>query len=405
MADDRIPFSPPRVDEVTIAAVTEVLRSGWITSGPKVRALESGLETYIGQGAVIALNSWTNACELVLRWFGIGDGDEVILPAYTYAATANIVVHTGAKPVFVDVIPGTCEMDPVALQRALTVKTKAVMPVDIGGLPVQYDRIAAILEAHRAHFRPSNEVQEQLGRPLFLADAAHSFGGFYKVKPVGSHADVSGFSFHAVKNLTTAEGGALVFNLPSPFDNAAIRDRMRVSALHGQTKDAFSKTVSGGWRYDIVEAGYKCNLTDIHAAIGLVELGRYEESLLHRKHICSTYLDLFGDDARFTLPVLQNLDRTSSFHLFMLRITNATEEQRDRIIDRVLELGVSTNVHFQPLPLLSFYKNMGFDIQDFPHSYAYYRNEISLPVWFGLTDEHIQKVVYAVKQATSEIMG
>jgi dTDP-4-amino-4,6-dideoxygalactose transaminase len=394
----KIPFSPPRVDALTIAAVTEVLQSGWITTGPKTAQLERGISAITGDLEVLCLNSWTNACELVLRWFGVGPGDEVIVPAYTYAATANIVIHTGATPVLVDTAPDACLTSAARIAAAISERTKVIMPVDVGGLPVDYDSIFEVIHAARGHFQPRTPEQAQLGRVLFLADAAHSFGARYKGRHVGEQADITGYSFHAVKNLTTAEGGALVFNLPAPFDNTAVRAALRRSSLHGQTKDALAKTVTGGWRYDIVEAGYKCNLTDIHAAIGCVELERYNETLQVREAICKRYNTHLANDPRFTLPTLRTEDAVSAYHLYQLRINGFTETQRDDLIDALAALGISTNVHFQPLPLLSFYKNMGFAMADYPHAFDYYANEISLPVWYGLSDDDIDTVCEALKR-------
>lgn len=393
----KIPFSPPRIDAVTIAAVTEVLQSGWITTGPKTAQLERGIGAITGDLEVLCLNSWTNACELVLRWFGVGEGDEVIVPAYTYAATANIVIHTGATPVMVDTDYDSCLTSAARISAAITERTKVIMPVDVGGLPVDYDGIIAAIHAARGRFKPKTTIQEQLGRILFLADAAHSFGARYKGRHVGEQADITGYSFHAVKNLTTAEGGALVFNLPAPFDNAEVRAALRRSSLHGQTKDALAKTVTGGWRYDIVEAGYKCNLTDIHAAIGCVELDRYNETLCEREAICKRYQANLANDARFDLPVFSTPELISSYHLYQLRINNFNEAQRDALIDALAALGISTNVHFQPLPLLSFYKNLGYTITDYPNAYDFYANEISLPVWFGLSNDEVDAVCDALK--------
>lgn len=394
----KIPFSPPRIDAVTIAAVTEVLQSGWITTGPKTAQLERGISAVTGDHEVLCLNSWTNACELVLRWFGVGEGDEVIVPAYTYAATANIVVHTGATPVMVDTDENSCLTSAERIAAAITARTKVVMPVDVGGLPVDYDGINAAIRAAQGMFKPRTLRQEQLGRILFLADAAHSFGAVYKGRTVGQQADISGYSFHAVKNLTTAEGGALVFNLPQPFNNAEVRAELRRSSLHGQTKDAFTKTVSGGWRYDIVEPGYKCNLTDIHAAIGCVELERYDETLREREAICLRYHANLANDSRFILPVLRTEDAVSAFHLYALRINHFSEAQRDALIDTLAAHGISTNVHFQPLPLLSYYRGLGFNIKDYPNAFNFYANEISLPVWYGLSHDDVDAVCDTLKK-------
>lgn len=395
---EAIPFSPPRIDDETIAAVTAVLKSGWITTGPKTNELEQGISALTGGCEVLCLNSWTNACELVLRWFGVGEGDEVIVPAYTYAATANIVVHTGATPVMADCIPGTCHIGPEQIAPLISERTKVIMPVDVGGLPVDYQGIMALIQREAHRFQPKGEQQKTLNRILFLSDAAHSFGAHYHGEFVGRQADVAGYSFHAVKNLTTAEGGAVVFNFPEPFNNAEIKAALRRSALHGQTKDALSKTVTGGWRYDIVEAGYKCNLTDIHAAIGCVELDRYDDTLRERERICRRYHDALTNDNRFILPELENENAKSAFHLYQLRIRNYNEAQRDTLIDQLKEAGISTNVHFQPLPVLSFYREMGFRTKDYPNAWDFYQNEISLPVWYGLTDAQIDYVTEALKR-------
>ncbi len=393
-----IPFSPPRIDERTIEAVTDVLRSGWITTGPKTLQLENGISQWAGGKPVVCLNSWTNACELILRWFGVGPGDEVIVPAYTYAATANIVVHTGATPVMIDTDPNSCLVSAASIAAAITERTKVVMPVDIGGMPVDYNGINAAIAAAATRFRPSHPNQKKLGRILFLADAAHSFGARYEGRYVGDQADVTGYSFHAVKNLTTAEGGAVVLNLPAPFDNQEIKREIKRSSLHGQTKDALSKTVTGGWRYDIVEAGYKCNMTDLQAAIGCVELDRYADTLRVREHICKRYAEGLANDPRFIVPELENAVAKSAFHLFTLRIAHCSEDQRDALIDALKNEGIATNVHFQPLPLLSFYRGMGFKMSDFPNAFDFYRNEISLPVWYGLSDEQVDFIVSALKK-------
>ncbi len=397
-----IPFSPPRIDQKTIDAVTEVLQSGWITSGPKVRLFEQRLSEYIGGAPVLALGSWTEAAELALRWYGIGPGDEVIVPAYTYAASANIILHTGATPVFVDSLHHNCLIDPEALRECFTEKTKAVISVDLGGMPVDYAAIRQMIQD--APFTPQNENQKKLNRPLFLADAAHSFGATYEDKPLGSQADIMGFSFHAVKNLTTAEGGGLSFALPDVFEMDEVLKWFRAMSLHGQTKDAFSKT-TGGWRYDIIAPGYKCNMTDIQAAIGLVELDRYAETLERRQVICEAYETALEEYEWALLPDLAYDDSQSSYHLYMLRIDGASEEQRDAIIDHITSKGVSVNVHFMPLPLLSAYKNLGYNVEDFPNAFNLYRNEISLPVYFDLNDEQVAQVIDAVVQSVEEVLA
>lgn len=391
-----IPFSPPRVDQVTIDAVTEVLRSGWITTGPKTRLLEKEIASYCEATSCLCLNSWTNAVELVLRWFGVGPGDEVIIPAYTYSATANIVIHVGAKPILVDCDNGSFLISSESVRKKITSRTKVVMPVDIGGLPVDYDSFMDLVNEDEVknRFKPSNAIQEKLGRILVISDAAHSFGADYKGKKVGTQCDVAGFSFHAVKNLTTAEGGALLLNLPQPLDNLEIRSRLNISALHGQTKDALSKTQAGQWRYDIIEAGYKCNMTDIHAAIGLVELERYQETLKRRKEICDLYSNFLSLSNNFIVPSFEDLanESKSCYHLYMLSLRNGNEETRDELIKRLALDGISTNVHFQPIPLLSFYKENGYDIKEFPNAYSQYASEISLPVYFDLKNDEVEYI-------------
>lgn len=412
-----IPFSPPRIDERTIAEVTAALRSGWITTGPRTKEFEKRLAAYCSVPNVIALNSWTNAAELVLRWFGIGPGDEVIVPSYTYCATANIVLHVGATPVMVDVLDDLT-IDPDAVRKAITPRTKCIVPVDIGGLPARVDGIMRIAEEARAQFVPSkqastNHPQRILGRPLVLSDAAHSFGASIGGRKVGAQADITGFSFHAVKNLTTAEGGALALNMPAPFDNGALYKLFNTMSLHGQSKDALAKTEPGAWRYDVEFAGWKCNMTDLQAAIGSVELERYDSStLVRRKAICDRYDAAFRGDARFILPtfIAQPADsseqtRTSCHHLYMLRVAQATEEMRDAIISAIAKREVSVNVHFIPMPMLSLYKGLGYRIADHPNAYLHYSREISLPVYYDLTDAQVDTVIAAVKAAVHEVMA
>ncbi len=400
-----IPFSPPRIDEKTIAEVAAALRSGWITTGPRTKEFERRLAAYCSVPNVIALNSWTNACELVLRWFGIGPGDEVIVPAYTYCASANIVLHVGATPVMVDVSEDFT-IDPDAVRRAITPRTKCILPVDIGGLPADQHAIMAVARDTKALFVPATEAQRQLGRILVLSDAAHSFGAGIGGTKVGSQCDITGFSFHAVKNLTTAEGGALALNLPPPFDNAALYRRFNTMSLHGQSKDALAKTQPGAWRYDVEFAGWKCNMTDLQAAIGLVELERYDnDTLLRRATICQRYNAAFGNDDRFIVPTFRTGDRQSCHHLYMLRVARATEPQRDAIISAIAGHEVSVNVHFIPLPLLTVYKRLGFRIEDHPNTYRHYSREISLPVYYDLTDGQVDTVIAAVKDSVREVMG
>ncbi|MBK9273411.1 MAG: DegT/DnrJ/EryC1/StrS family aminotransferase [Flavobacteriales bacterium] len=407
-----IPFSPPRIDDRTVKAVEEALRSGWITTGPRTKEFERRLAAYCGVERVIALNSWTNACELALRWFGIGPGDEVIVPAYTYCATANIVMHVGAKPVLVDVLDDFT-IDPDAVRRALTPRTKCIIPVDIGGLPARVPEIMRLAEECSPLFTPAvnlrvagSNPQMRLGRALVLADAAHSFGARIDGRPVGTQADITGFSFHAVKNLTTAEGGALAFNLPAPFDTDELYRHFNTMSLHGQSKDALAKTQPGAWRYDVAFPGWKCNMTDLQAAIGLVELERYEDdTLVRRRAICERYDRAFSADERFIVPTFHDGKRASSHHLYMLRVRGASEEQRDAIITAIARRDVSVNVHFIPLPLLSYYKGLGYRMSDHPRSFELYCNEISLPVFYDLTDDQVDTVVAAVKGAVAEVLG
>lgn len=407
-----IPFSPPRIDDRTVKAVEEALRSGWITTGPRTKEFERRLAAYCGVDRVIALNSWTNACELVLRWYGVGPGDEVIVPAYTYCATANIVIHVGAKPVLVDVLDDFT-IDPDAVRRALTPRTKCIIPVDIGGLPARVPELMRIAEESSPLFTPAVNLrvagtnpQMRLGRALVLSDAAHSFGARISGRPVGAQADITGFSFHAVKNLTTAEGGALAFNLPAPFDHGELYRHFNTMSLHGQSKDALAKTQAGAWRYDVTFPGWKCNMTDLQAAIGLVELDRYDnDTLVRRRAICDRYDRAFTGDDRFIPPTFRDDRRESSHHLYMLRVRSANEEQRDAIIAAIARREVSVNVHFIPLPLLSYYKGQGHQISDHPNAYAQYSREISLPVYYDLTDAQVDIVVAAVKESVAEVLG
>lgn len=406
-----IPFSPPRIDDRTIKAVEEALRSGWITTGPRTKEFERRIAAYCGVDRAIALNSWTNACELVLRWYGVGPGDEVIVPAYTYCATANIVMHVGAKPILVDVLDDFT-MDPEAVRKVLTNRTKAIIPVDIGGLPSNIKAIMRVAEEGCNLFTPKvnlrvagSNPQMRLGRALVLADAAHSFGAMVGGKKVGSQADITGFSFHAVKNLTTAEGGALTLNLPEPFDHEELYRYFNTMSLHGQSKDALAKTQPGAWRYDVAFPGWKCNMTDIQAAIGLVELGRFDhETIPRRKAICERYSAAFAGDDRFIVPSFNVGDRQSCYHLYMLRIPNASEEQRDAIITAIAEQEVSVNVHFIPLPKLSFYESQGYRMVDYPNTFKLYSTEISLPVYYDLTDAQVDTVIAAVKAAVQKVL-
>lgn len=402
-----IPFSPPRVDQKTIDAVTETLLSGWITTGPKTKLFEKKLAEYIGVSHVMALNSATAGLELMLRWFGVSEGDEVIIPAYTYCATANVITHCGAKVVFVDV-NSDFNINVEEIKKNITKNTKVIMPVDIGGMPVDYDEIMNLVKQPEIQklFSPSSENQEKLGRIMVLADAAHSIGAKYKGKYTGTQADASSFSFHAVKNLTTAEGGGVALNLPEPFENEDIYKFLCLFSLHGQSKDALAKTQIGGWKYDIVEAGFKCNMTDIQAAIGLVELERYEDdTLVRRREIFDMYSSKLSEYDWANVPVYETDVKISCYHVYMLRINPASEEIRDEIIKKISEKGVSVNVHFQPVPNFSFYRNQGYDAKNYPVAYKNYEQEISLPVFYNLTNEQVNTVLEAVINSVEEVLA
>lgn len=402
-----LPFSPPRIDQKTIDEVTKVLLSGWITTGPKTKEFEKKLTEYVGCRKTICFNSATAGMELVLRWFGVKEGDEVIVPAYTYCATANIVIHCGAKPVMVDIDPKDFNISLDQIKKHITSKTKVIIPVDISGWPADYQEIINLVKSEEVKklFQPDTDEQKKLGRILVMSDAAHSIGALYQGKRHGSQADVTVFSFHAVKNLTTAEGGAVCLNLPESFNHDEIYSSLNIKSLHGQSKDALAKTQVGNWRYDVLEPGFKCNMMDIQAAIGMVELERYEENLERRKQIFAAYTDGFGDKPWALIPSYKDSIKESSYHLYLLRIKGASESQRDEIIQRIFEQGVSVNVHFQPLPLLTAYKQRGYRMDDFPEAWSKYQNEISLPVYFDLSDENVQLVIKAVSDAVGSVMG
>jgi len=374
-----IPFSPPRIDDKVIAEVTAALKSGWITTGPRTKRFEKNITEYCGCKTTVAVNSWTMGMQVLLHWWGIGEGDEVIIPAYTYCASANVIVHSGATPVMVDINEEDFNLNIEKVRAAITPRTKAIMAVDIGGLPADYVELMELIneEIIKAQFRASNDKQEKLGRILLLSDSAHSFGAIYNGVRSGSLADISSFSFHAVKNLTTAEGGALCFNLPDNFDHAGIYSEMCTKILHGQNKDALAKTQKGNWKYDVIEPGFKCNMTDLQAAIGLIELERYQENLDRRKSIFNQYQTAFKNESWANNPIYETENKTSSYHLYLLRIDGATEKKRDAIMQEIFNDDVSVNVHFQPLPLLTAYKNIGYKMSDYPEAYDSFANEIN----------------------------
>jgi dTDP-4-amino-4,6-dideoxygalactose transaminase len=400
-----IPFSPPRMDTKTADAVKEVLLSGWITTGPKTKLFEKELTARFGNKATLCLNSATAGLEIILRWFGVKEGDEVILPAYTYCATANVVMHVGAKPVLADINESDFNIDISKIEKAITARTKVIMPVDIGGLPCDFEALNKLVHEKKNIFSADSEEQKKLGRILVLSDAAHSVGATYKGKYTGSLTDVTVFSFHAVKNLTTAEGGAIALNLPAPFDNEEIYKYLCVKTLHGQNKDALAKTKLGGWKYDVIEPGYKCNMMDIQAAIGLVELERYDETLARRKKICDMYDAFFSPLGWAKIPLQNDANKHSCYHLYMLRVNNCSEEKRDEIMNEIMSKGVSVNVHFIPLPMLTFYKNAGYKMEDYPVSYKNYSCEISLPVYYNLSDENVKTVCRVVSESVNKVLG
>ena len=394
-------FSPPDITEEEIAEVADALRSGWITTGPKTKELERRLASYCRTKRAVCLNSSTASMEMTLRLFGIGPGDEVITTAYTYTATASAICHTGATPILIDLSEDSYEMNYEAVERAITAKTKAIVPVDIAGIMCDYDRIIEISEKKRELFQPSdNRYQKSLGRILVMADSAHGFGAKRDGKMSGQMADFTTFSFHAVKNLTTAEGGAVTWRELPGIDSEEIYKEFMLLSLHGQSKDALAKTKLGGWEYDILFPAYKCNMTDISAAIGLVQLERYSGMLKRRRKIIEQYEEGLAyinrnPSVRFHLSSVEHYnDRvTSSGHLFLMRLQGASEEERNQVIQKMTEQGVPTNVHYKPLPLLTAYKNLGFNIKDFPNAYRMYKNEITLPLHTKLSDEDIAYIL------------
>lgn len=397
----KIPFSPPRIDQLIIDEIIDTLKSGWITTGPKTRKFEKMLCEYTGAPNVLCLNSATAGLELALRCLGTGPGDEVIVPAYTYAASANVIVHCGAKPVFVD-SGNDFNISVDKLKEAITERTKVIMPVDIAGYPCDYDEINKLVNSEeiKSLFRPSTQEQKQLGRILVLSDAAHSVGAVYNGKKTGTLADITVFSFHAVKNLTTAEGGAICLNLPEPFSNQEIYNCLNIKSLHGQNKDALSKLQPGSWRYDIIEAGYKFNMTDIQASMGIVELKRYDnDMLIKRRHIFDTYSEKLQKYEWAELPEYETAQKITSYHAYLLRIKGITESRRDEIMQKIFAQDVSVNVHFVPLPMFSFYKGLGYNIMDYPIAFNNYSREITLPVFYDLTDEMINRVVEVLVNA------
>lgn len=387
-----IPFSPPDITESEIEEVVSALRSGWITTGPHTKELEARLAAYCHTERAVCLNSQTACAEMALHILGIGPGDEVIVPAYTYTATASVVHHVGAKIVMVDCQADSLEMDHCKVEASITENTKAIIAVDLAGIPCDYDRLYEIAERKRPLFRASSDVQAALGRIAIMADTAHSLGATKDGRPAGTLADFSSFSFHAVKNLTTAEGGALTWKTIAGIDNDSLYRKLQLLSLHGQSKDALAKTALGAWEYDIVAPWYKCNMTDIAAAMGLAQLKRYDQILARRKQIIARY-----DDALRPLGVQVLLHygphHQSSGHLYLTRIPGITPQQRNEIILKMAEQGIACNVHYKPLPMHTAYKDLGFDIKDYPNAYSHFANEITLPLHTCLTDEQVEYVI------------
>ena len=395
-----ISFSPPDITENEIQEVADALRSGWITTGPKTKQLEREVAEFVGAERCVCLNSQTACAEMALRLLGIGEGDEVITSAYTYTASASVIDHVGAKIVLIDVAEDSLEMDYSALEAAITERTKAIIPVDIAGIPCDYDRIFEIVERKRSLFRPSSELQSLIGRIAVLADTAHSFGAERGGVKAGMLADFSSFSFHAVKNFTTAEGGALTWRSIEGVSDEHIYKRWQLFSLHGQSKDALAKTKLGAWEYDIIGTWYKCNMTDIAAAIGLAQMKRYDGLLARRREIIGKYDEAFRPLGVMTLPHYTD-EYSSSGHLYITRVPGITEAERSEIIIKMAERGVACNVHYKPLPMHTAYKNLGFDIADYPNAYAAYANEITLPLHTCLTDEQVEYVI----SSYCEILG
>lgn len=387
-----IKFSPPDISDLEIKEVSEALHSGWITTGPRVKKLEKLIAEYVGTPKCVCLNSQTACAEMALRVLGIGDGDEVITSAYTYTASASVVCHVGAKLVLVDTQKDNFQPDYAALENAITERTKAIIPVDLGGVPCDYDKIFEIVERKKHFFKPSNDIQKAIGRIAVLADTAHAFGAQWHGKRVGSIADFSSFSFHAVKNFTTGEGGALTWNHIEGIDDEEIYKQLQLLSLHGQNKDALAKTKLGAWEYDIIGTWYKCNMTDVAAAMGIAQFERYSQMLKRRREIIERYDKAFKPLGIKVLPHYTD-EYISSGHLYITRVPNITVEQRNEIITLMAQKGIACNVHYKPLPMHTAYKNLGFDIKDYPNAYEQFKNEITLPLHTCLTDEELEYII------------
>ena len=387
-----IPFSPPDITDEEIEEVISALKSGWITTGPKTKEFEKRITEYCGSEKTVCLSAATTSLEMTLRVLGIGEGDEVIVPAYTYTASCSVICHVGATPVMVDSQIDREEMDYDLMRDAITEKTKAIIPVDIAGILCDYDKIFEIVEEKKDLFAANNDIQETFGRVIVVADCAHGFGAVQNGKKAGQLADFTCFSFHAVKNLTTAEGGAVTWKNHEGLDNEKLYKQYQIYSLHGQTKDALEKTQKGSWEYDILIPAYKCNMTDVQAGIGLGQLKRYDSMLSRRHEIVKRYEEGFKG-TRVITPKHVTDDSKSSGHLYLARLKDITLEERSEIIVKMEEKGISTNVHYKPLPLLTAYKNLGFEIEDYPNAYHLFENEISLPIYSTLTDEEVDYII------------
>ncbi len=396
-----IPFSPPDMSLLEVEEVKKAIMSGWITTGPRTKEFEKRISEYVGTNKTVCLNSATAAMELTLHVLGIGKGDEVIVPAYTYTASCSVICHVGATPVMIDCAKDSFEMDYEKLADLITEKTKAIIPVDLAGIICNYEKIYKAVESKKHLFQPTNEIQKAFGRVIVMADCAHGFGAIQKGKHAGVIADFTCYSFHAVKNLTTAEGGAVTWNSIKDIEDEDIYKQYQLLSLHGQTKDALSKNQLGSWEYDIVSPAYKCNMTDIMASIGLIQLERYEEMLQRRHQIIERYNEAFKE-----LPVIllnhKDKEHISSGHLYFVRVKGITEEKRNEIIIKLAEKGIATNVHYKPLPMMSAYKKLGFDIKDYPNAYHQYENEITLPLYTKLTDEDVTDIIQSFKESLEE---
>lgn len=395
----KIPFSPPDIGEEEINEVADTLRSGWITTGPKTKKFENQLTAYCMSDRTVCMDSCTSALEMTLRLLGVKKGDEVIVPAYTYTATASAVCHVGAKPVMIDCAPNSIQMDYDRLPYLITTHTKVIIPVDVGGVPCDYDRIFDAVNAKRALFVPNSPLQEIFGRVVVLADAAHSLGARRNFLKTGALADFTAFSFHAVKNLTTGEGGAITWQKHSDIDSDELYRQFMLLSLHGQTKDAFSKTQAGGWEYDIVGPYFKCNMTDIMASMGIAQLRRFPAMLKRRRKLIEFYNRELSDQNVSVLQHYSDKEKfASSGHLYLVKLLERDEEYRSEVIKKMAAAGVACNVHYKPLPMMTAYSRMGFDIKDYPNAFEMYRNEVTLPLYSRLTDEEAQYVIDCFKK-------